>query len=129
MRMRAAVAILVMSMTCAGAMAGEVIAHPSVTLDSEGIRELYLGEKQFVGPLKLVPVDNVSLQREFLSNVLQTDLRTYAARWTKKSFREGLTAPDMKGSDAEVAAFVRSTPGAVGYVGGTATGVKVLQKF
>jgi ABC-type phosphate transport system substrate-binding protein len=115
--------------THAQSRAGEVIAHPSVSLDAEEIRELFLGEKQFAGPLKLVPVDNSAIQREFLSKILQTDLRTYAARWTKKSFREGLVAPDVKGSDAEVSAFVRATPGSVGYVGGTATGVKVLLKF
>jgi len=109
--------------------AGEVIAHSSVSLDAEEIRELFLGEKQFAGSLKLLPVDNSAVHREFLSKVLQTDARTYTARWTKKSFREGLVAPDVKGSDAEVAAFVRATPGAVGYVGGTATGVKVLLKF
>lgn len=112
-----------------GAHAAEVIAHPSVNLDAEEIRELFLGEKQFVGPLKLVPVDNSAIQREFMSNILQTDARTYAARWTKKSFREGLVAPDVKGSDAEVAAFVRATPGAVGYIAGKALGVKVLLKF
>ena len=112
-----------------GARAAEVIAHPSVNLDAEEIRELFLGEKQFVGPLKLVPVDNSAIQREFMSKILQTDARTYAARWTKKSFREGLVAPDVKGSDAEVAAFVRATPGAVGYIAGTALGVKVLLKF
>jgi len=112
-----------------GSRAAEVIAHPSVSLDAEEIRELFLGEKQFVGPLKLVPVDNSAIHREFLGKVLQTDARTYAARWTKKSFREGLVAPDVKGSDAEVAAFVRATPGAVGYIGGTALGVKVLLRF
>jgi len=113
----------------AGARAAEVIAHSSVSLDAEEIRELFLGEKQFVGPLKLVPIDNSAIHHEFLAKILQTDARTYAARWTKKSFREGLVAPDVKGSDAEVTAFVRATPGAVGYISGTATGVKVLLKF
>lgn len=130
---RTAFTLLVLAIVHVCAWAGEVIANPSVNhLDTEEIRDLYLGEKQFVGPLKLVPVDNSALQNEFLSKVLQTDSRTYAARWTKKSFREGLTAPDVKGSDAEVTAFVRATPGAVGYVVtpvGANSGVKVLHKF
>jgi hypothetical protein len=128
----AAVAALGLAIVGVCACAGEVVAHPSVNLDAEEIRDLYLGEKQFVGPIKLVPVDNSAVQQEFLSKVLQTDSRTYTARWTKKSFREGLIAPDVKGSDAEVAAFVRSTPGAVGYVVGpvgAASGIKVLHKF
>ena len=67
---------------------------------------------------------------EFLAAVLQTNPRQYAARWTRKSFREGLVPPDMKGGDAEVIAFVKATPGAVGYVSnGAGSGVKVLHSF
>ncbi len=111
------------------AIAGEVIAHPSVSLSSEEIRDVFLGEKQFAGTLKLVPVDNTAIQTEFLSGVLQTDAQKYAARWTKKTFREGLAAPARKGSDAEVVEFVRTTPGAVGYVSRPRPGVKVLERF
>jgi ABC-type phosphate transport system substrate-binding protein len=123
------IAALAALMTHALARAGEVIAHPSVSLDADEIREVFLGEKQFAGNLKLVPIDNSGAQAEFLNRVLQTDARTYAARWTKKSFREGLAAPDVRGSDAEIAAFVRATPGAVGYVSGKVAGAKVLHKF
>jgi ABC-type phosphate transport system substrate-binding protein len=100
-----------------------------VLLSADEIRDVFLGEKQFAGSLKLIPVDNGSLRGEFLAKVLQTDERKYAARWTRKSFREGMAAPAIKGSDAEVIAFVRSTPGAVGYVSAGAPGVKVLEKF
>ena len=109
--------------------AGEVIANVAVVLSADEIRDVFLGEKQFAGNLKLVPVDNASLHAEFLSKVLQSDERKYAARWTRKSFRDGLAAPAVKGSDAEVIAFVRATPGAVGYVSNGAAGVKVLEKF
>jgi hypothetical protein len=122
-------AVLAALLTHAHARAGEVIAHPSVSLDADEVREVFLGEKQFVGALKLVPIDNSGAQAEFLNKVLQTDARTYAARWTKKSFREGLAAPGVRGSDAEIAAFVRATPGAVGYLTGTFPGAKVLHKF
>jgi hypothetical protein len=111
------------------ANAGEVIAHASVKLNPDEIRDVFLGERQFSGGVKLIPVDNSSARAEFLSRVLQSDERKYAARWTRKSFREGLAAPSLKGSDAEVIAFVRSTPGAIGYVSGTATDVKVLETY
>ena len=66
-------------------------------------------------------------------SVLQTDERKYSARWIRKTFREGLAAPALKGSDAEVISFVRSTPGAIGYVTAigeaNAAAVKVLEKF
>jgi ABC-type phosphate transport system substrate-binding protein len=125
--LHASVACLASMAQCA--CAGEVIAHASVNLNSDEIRDVFLGEKQFSGRIKLVPVDNSSAQAEFLSKVLQSDERKYAARWTRKSFREGLAAPSVKGSDAEVTAFVRATPGAIGYVKGKASGVQVLESF
>lgn len=113
------------------ALAGEVIAHPYVNLNADDIRNVYLGEKQLAGSLRLVPVSNSAIQDEFLAKVLQTDEQKYQARWIRKRFREGLTPPPTKGSDAEVLSFVRSTPGAVGYVSsvGDGTGIKVLEKF
>ena len=108
---------------------GEVIAHPSSNLTAADVRNVFIGEKQLSGDLKVVPVDNGPAQAEFVAKVLQMEVPKYAALWTKKSFREGLTAPSIKGSDAEVIAFVKATPGAVGYVNTSASGVKVLQKF
>jgi hypothetical protein len=128
MRLRV-VASLLLVLLHGLALAGEVIAHDSVTLDADEVRDVFLGEKQFSGGLRLVPVDNNAAQTDFLSKVLQTDARKYAARWTKKSFREGLAAPALKGSDAEVIAFVRSTPGAIGYVSRPGSGLKVIAKF
>lgn len=111
------------------AFAGQVIAHASVELSKAEVRDVFLGEKQLQGNLKLVPVNNVAALGLFLSKVLQTDEEKYQARWTRKSFREGLVPPATKGSDVEVLAFVRSTPGAVGYINGTASDVKVLADF
>ena len=114
---------------CTPSRAGEVIAHPSVVLSAEEVRELFMGDKQLAGSLKLVPVDNGAQQADFLVKVLQMDPTRYTARWIKKAFREGLRAPMAKGSDAEVAAFVRATPGAVGYVRTASVGVQTLQKY
>jgi ABC-type phosphate transport system substrate-binding protein len=124
-----AVALLIALLVQGSATAGEVIAHATVTLSGDEIRDVFLGEKQLDGNLKLVPVDNTAIQPEFLSRVLQTDAQKYSARWTKKTFREGLAPPARKGSDAEVVEFVRTTPGAVGYVSRPWPGVKVLEKF
>ena len=93
------------------------------------VKETFLGDKQLAGSQKLVPVDNAAQQADFTAKVLGTDVAKYGARWTKKAFREGLTAPPVKGSDAEVLAFVKATPGAVGYVGASGPGVKVLMKY
>jgi hypothetical protein len=110
--------------------AGEVIVHPSVKLEAGDIRNVYLGEKQLAGDVRLLPVDNSACQDAFLAAVLQTNSRHYTARWRRKNFREGLSPPGVKGSDAEVMSFVRSTPGAVGYlVGPAGPGVVLLDRF
>lgn len=107
----------------------DVIAHDAVALDLEEVRDTFLGEKLLVGSLKLIPVDNAASQEEFLSKVLQTDSRKYYARWSRKVYREGLVVPAIKGTDAEVLAFVRATPGAIGYVRKAGPGVKVLRSY
>ena len=124
-----ATALVIALLSQGSASAGEVIGHSTVSLSGDEIRDVFLGEKQFAGNLKLVPVDNTMIHAEFLSRVLQTDAQKYSARWTKKTFREGLASPGRKGSDAEVVEFVRTTPGAVGYVSRPWPGVKVLEKF
>lgn len=111
------------------AHAFDVIANDSVTLSLEEIRDTFLGEKLLIGSLKLVPVDNGSSQEEFLATVLQTDSKKYYARWSRKVYREGLVTPPIKGTDAEVAAFVKATPGAIGYVHKRVAGVKILFSF
>lgn len=128
--MRALCVLASMLALCGAVRAGEVIAHPSVQLDTADVRDVYLGERQLSGDLRLVPVDNLIAQEEFLAAILQTNLRSYQARWTRKTFREGVRAPLVKGSDAEVSSFVRATPGAIGYVSGSAgAGVIVLARF
>lgn len=109
--------------------AGEVIANASVTLSAAEVREVFIGERQLLGDIRLVPVDNSLAQADFVSKVLQMEVPKYSSLWTKKAFREGLNAPPVKGSDAEVVSFVKATPGAVGYVSGSSAGVKVLYKF
>ncbi len=106
-----------------------VIAHPSVTLSPEEIQDVYIGEKQFAGAQKLVVVDNASAQIDFLSKVVKIDGKRYNTLWVKKSFRDGLAIPSVKGSDAEVVAFVKNNPGAIGYVSALPEGVKSLAKI
>src|SRR4051812_45551883 len=106
-----------------------VIAHPGVQLTADEAREVFLGDKQLAGSVKLVPIDNAAAQAEFLSKVHGMDAAKYNTLWAKKGFRDGLSAPPVKGSDLEVIAAVRSTPGAVGYVTSAPSGVNVIKKY
>jgi len=103
---------------CAVAHAADlyVICNPRVQLTAGDVRDLFLGEKQFAGALKLVPVDNSAAQIVFLEKLLKMNAAKYSTTWTKKSFRDGINPPLVTGSDAEALAYVRRTPGACSYV-------------
>jgi len=106
-----------------------LIANPALTLTADEVRDVFLGEKQLAGSVKLAPVDNGVVQNEFLAKVLHMDATKYSTLWTKKGFREGLNAPAVKGSDIEVVSSVKSNPGGVGYVSAPAPGVTVIRKY
>lgn len=106
-----------------------LIANPALTLTPEEAKEAFLGEKQVAGPVKLVPLDNASVQREFLERVYRMDTARYNTIWAKKGFRDGLNPPALKGTDAEVIGSVKSVPGALGYVTSLPPGVTLIQKY
>jgi hypothetical protein len=106
-----------------------VITNAGVTIVRADVRNIYIGEKQFAGAVRLVPVDSSGIQDRFLVNFLKLDGDKYNSIWAKKSFREGVNPPPLKATDSEVVDFVRRTPGAVGYVGDAnkAVGVNVVK--
>ncbi len=106
-----------------------VIANPSLVLSADEAREVFLGEKQLAGSLKIVPIDNASAQPEFLDRVYRMDINKYNTLWAKKGFRDGLNPPIVKGTDVEVLATVKTTPGAIGYVTSPPSGVTVIRKY
>lgn len=107
-----------------------VIAHNSLDLSSDAAREAFVGEKQFAGSQRLQLVDNAATQKEFLDKVMKLDSAKYGAIWIKKGFRDGLNPPPVRSSDAEIVAFVKATPGAVGYVSTpVGAGIKIIGKF
>ena len=122
---------LIGELAITSAAAGEiyVIAHPSVNLTEDEVKAVYLGEKQFAGTVKLVPVDNAVVHADFLEKVIYMRADKYAALWTKKSFRGDATVPKVKSGDAEVIRFVKDTAGAIGYVSTSAKDVKVLYQY
>ena len=106
-----------------------VVAGATVNLTADEVREVFLGDKQFAGSVKLAPVENASLQADFLARALKVDAARYASVWSKKGFRDGLTPPPVRGSDAEVLANIKANPGTVGYVSKPTPDVKVIAKL
>jgi hypothetical protein len=93
-----------------------VACHSGAALGADDVRDLFLGEKQFVGDLKLVPVDNAVAQASFLEKVLRMNAAKYTNSWVKKSFRDGVYPPVVKANDAAVLEFIKRTPGGCGYL-------------
>lgn len=106
-----------------------VISNPGIKVTPEEIREVYLGEKQFAGSVRIIPVDNKHAQTIFLSKVIKLEQDKYNTSWTKKTFRDGLNPPLSKSGDDAVIKFVKTTPGAVGYVTTKPSGVSVIGKY
>ena len=100
------------------AIAGDtvyVICNPSVHLSMQDLRDVFLGERQFAGSVKLAPADNRAVQSAFLERVLMMASSKYATSWTKKSFRDGVNPPPVKAGDAEAIEYVRRQQGACSY--------------
>ena len=111
------------AVTCAADL--YVICNSGVSLTAGDVRDVFLGEKQFSGAVRLLPADNSAAQSVFAEKALKMDVAKYLTAWTKKSFRDGADPPPLKGSDAEALEYVRRTPGGCSYVG-TQPGADVL---
>jgi hypothetical protein len=107
-----------------------VICHPSVPLAAGDLRDVFLGEKQFAGAVRLAPADNSSARDTFLEKVLKMDPAKYLTAWTKKSFRDGVNPPVVRSSDIETLEYVRRAPGRCSYItSAPGPGVFVVARF
>jgi hypothetical protein len=106
-----------------------VVANPALAVGADEIRDVWLGDKQIAGGTKVVPLDNAVQQKEFLERVLKLDAARYSAIWIKKGFRDGLNAPAVKNSDADVIAAVKANPGGIGYVSAPPRDLKVIARY
>ncbi len=108
-----------------------VVANRGLTLSPKDVVELYTGDREFSGSLRLVPVDNLTARNAFLRKALAMTPQRYETLWIKKSFRDALNPPPVKATDAEVLEFVQRTRGAVGYVSKPpdGSGLAIIGKF
>lgn len=106
-----------------------IVCNNATVLSEDEIFDVFLGGKQFSKGIRLIPVDNVAAQEEFLAKVLHLNKVKYTTHWTKKAFRDGLRQPLLKAGDTETLEFVKRTPGGIGYVNHVPDGVKVIKKY
>lgn len=123
---------IVLLVASSAAMADQlyVVCHEGVLLEAADVRDVFLGEKQFLSATKLIPVDNLAAQSAFLDKVLRMDAIRYTNSWVKRSFRYGVIPPAALANDSAVVEFVKHTPGGCGYLGtAPQNGVSVIAQY
>ena len=109
-------------------------ANGSSGIDAEELGRMFLKKTQkWQSGLDVVPVDLPATspsRKAFTSDVLGRSVSAVQAFWQQQVFSGRAVPPAEKSSEDQVVAFVRATPGAVGYVStatALAAGVKRLQ--
>jgi len=122
---------ITMSLVSTSAWCGDVyvITNSGLAISADDIKDIYTGDKLVEGGVKLTPIDNNTIKADFLDKVVHMPADKYASMWGKKVFRDGLTAPITKSTDADVIALVKAKPGNIGYVTNPTADVKVIKKF
>jgi len=114
----------------------KVVAHPDVpagSLTRDQLSRLFMKKTtEWADGTAVVPVDQDSASRPreaFSQDVHGKDTRAVVAFWQKRVFSGRGMPPLIRANDALVLDYVRTTPGAVGYVsaGAPADGLKVIR--
>ncbi len=100
-----------------------LVANPSVKATAvrrSDVSRFFLREAtEWADGAKVKPVDQVrtaAVRQEFTQKVLRRSLGEVESFWTKAIFSGRAVPPPQKKNDGEVLAYVRETPGAIGYV-------------
>lgn len=132
----AALIALVATASPARAQGFKIIVNASVAdapTDHEELAKLFLKQNtRWPDGSAVVPVDQSpesAVRHHFSKTLLGREVGSIKAYWQQQIFGGRSAPPTEKGSDSDVASFVASTPGAIGYVSaGTAlpSGAKLL---
>lgn len=131
-----AVAALAVMAAKGEAQGYQVIAHPAAGVSEISAAELSkvflkksskLPSGEAAKPVDLPPASKV--RDAFSKDVHGRGASQVESYWQQQIFAGKDVPPDTKASDADVVAFVSSTPGAIGYVaaGAAVAGVKVVK--
>lgn len=105
---------------------------PVTSLTKKATSDLFLKKTtKWAGGEPVLPVDQLesaAVRLEFSKSVHSKAVAAIKSYWNQQIFSGREVPPVEKRSDAEVLSFVRSTPGAIGYVAETAVtgGVRVV---
>jgi ABC-type phosphate transport system substrate-binding protein len=94
---------------------------PLTGIAERDVRDIYLGHMRFLEGVKLEPLNyrEGPVKDAFLHSIVGKTSREYRRYWTRKSFKEGLTAPYSQRNVNQIISSVRSITGAIGYIPAT----------
>ena len=100
-------------------------------LSADQASKIFLKQAKFPGGAAATPVDqakSAAVRAEFTKAVHGKSVAAVESYWQQQIFSGKDVPPASKASDDDVVAFVKATPGAIGYVSGAAKvdGVKVV---
>lgn len=129
----AALLLAGLAATPAHAAAYQVVVHaenPVRTISADRLSRLFLKKlTRWDDGSEVEPVDQSSgaaVRSTFSDEVHGKNVASIESYWQRMIFSGRATPPPELGGDAEVLAFVRANPGAIGYVSvGTATGAGI----
>lgn len=114
------------------AQAAKVIVNgvDAATVDADVVKNVFLGKATKIGGEKVTfaVLSGGAVHEDFLNNVVGKSPSQFLSYWRKLAFSGKGTMPEEFDSEDALVAFVKSTPGAIAYVGdSTATdGVTVV---
>lgn len=106
--------------------------NPITEITSAALSKIFLKETlKFPSGAAATPVDqskSSSVRAAFSKQVVGRPVSAIDTYWQQQIFSGKEIPPATKASDDDIVAFVKATPGAIGYVGGSANtgGVKVI---
>ncbi len=130
------VAISLVASVAAAAADYKLVVHPSVaasTLSRATVSSMFLKKTaRWPDGTPVAAVDQArgsQVRQAFSREVLEKSVEMLDAFWQKQVFTGRATPPLTRTNDADVIAYVRSVPGAIGYVsaGANTSGVKEVR--
>ncbi len=107
-------------------------ANPVTEMSSDAVARLFLKQSStFPGGAAATPVEPAkgsAARAAFAKTILNRTVQSLDTYWQQEIFSGRDVPPISRSTDDEVVAFVRSNPGAIGYVSGSSPtpGVKVI---
>ena len=125
---------LLLALACgvAGGAAAQtvfVIANSGTQVAAGEVSDVFLGEKQFAGSTKLVPVDNAPCRKPSSAKALGLDSGKYNARVGEEVVPRRSQPARRQVRRSRSDGIRQTNAGAIGYVGSAPTGVTVVTKY